>query len=76
VKVRVRGGRGESKEWANYLLRGDGNTYGSKRRRAVLFGCEHQHSETERRSDEHLDEYRLGVIDIRGGDRASRGNKY
>lgn len=44
-----------------------GNTYGSKRGQAVLFGSKHQHRETECRSDEHLNEHRLSAVDIQSG---------
>jgi hypothetical protein len=36
----------------------------------VLFGCKHQHRETERSGDEHLDEHALGAIDVRAKHRA------
>ena len=38
----------------------------------VLFGCKHQHRETERRGNEHFDEHALGEIDIRRRNRARR----
>ena len=36
----------------------------------MLFGCQHQDSEAERSSDEHLNENALSTIDIRGKHRA------
>ena len=44
----------------------------SDRSRQVLFGCEHQHRETERRGNEHFDKHALGEIDIRCGKRTIR----
>jgi hypothetical protein len=48
------------------------NTNWSDRSRQVLFGCEHQHRETERRGNEHFDKHALREIDIRCGNRTRR----